>query len=233
VPQRRVFRKRSEFRANPPRAPKSQAGRVARGSRKKPPGFPPSLPIAIDREELAWAAGFFDGEGSTLTVDAKRKYPWIAITQGGTVDAPPAVLVRFRAAVGNVGHIEGPDVYVDQPDWLARWVFRVAGFELVQMVLGLLWHQLGEVKRNQAHRVLAGWLAIPHGRRADGVRYGRPLNERCARGHDYSDTYISPQGFRTCRPCRRITYLARRERKRDTMALNQQGSRGGGDGALQ
>jgi hypothetical protein len=149
------------------------------------------------------------------------------------VDAPPAVLVRFRAAVGNVGHIEGPDVYVDQPDWLARWVFRVAGFELVQMVLGLLWHQLGEVKRNQAHRVLAGWLAIPHGRRADGVRYGRPLNERCARGHDYSDTYISPQGFRTCRPCRRITYLARRERKRDTMALNQQGSRGGGDGALQ
>jgi hypothetical protein len=231
--QHRVVRKRSELRNAAPASPKSGASRVAGGSRKKPPGFPPVLPIAINREELAWAAGFFDGEGSTLTIDLKRQYPWIAITQGGTVDVPPAVLVRFRSAVGNVGHIEGPDIYVDQPDWLPRWVFRVAGFELVQLVLGLLWHHLGEVKRNQARGVLARWLALPHGRRAEGVRYGRALNERCARGHDYSDSYVSPRGFRTCRPCRRITQQARRERIRDTMAANQHGSRGGSGGALQ
>lgn len=192
----------------------SQAGRRAGGNRKRPPGFPPSLPLAIDREELAWAAGFFDGEGSTLSVDRVRMYPWISINQGGTLDGPPDVLVRFRRVAGGIGHIDGPRVFRDHPDWLPLWNYRVAGFELVQAVIAVLWHHLGPVKRAQARDVLQRWLAKPQGRRGDGVRYGRSYNDRCKRGHDYSDVYVAPSGFRSCRPCRRITLAARRVRLR-------------------
>lgn len=182
------------------------------GKKKRPRCFPPSLPIGIDREELAWAAGFFDGEGSTMSVDRARQYPWLTITQGGTLEEPPRVLVRFRAAVGGVGYITGPEVFEDHPHWQPRWVYRVIGFELVQAVIALQWHHLGPVKRAQARAVLGRWLSRPHGRRGDGVRFGRRFNETCKRGHDYSDAYIDGRGHRECQPCRVISRAARLQR---------------------
>src|SRR5712692_211737 len=101
--------------------------RVVGGNRKRPPGLPTTFPIVVDREDLAWAAGFYDGEGCTLTVDPERLYPWIGVTQGGSLDGPPEVLVRFKRAVGGIGHIDGPEVFEAHPDWMPRWRYRVAG----------------------------------------------------------------------------------------------------------
>ncbi|HKY52348.1 MAG TPA: hypothetical protein VJP45_13910, partial [Candidatus Limnocylindria bacterium] len=65
----------------------------------------------MDRHELAWAAGFFDGEGwanrSGRGVQAR-------INQGGD-DGMPAVLLKFQRIVG-VGRLKGPQIEAGKQD---------------------------------------------------------------------------------------------------------------------
>jgi hypothetical protein len=56
----------------------------------------------VDREELSWAAGFFDGEGCFSLVRNFR-YPTVRIAQ-----AEREPLERFQAAVGGIGKVYGP-----------------------------------------------------------------------------------------------------------------------------
>src|SRR5437016_14314230 len=65
----------------------------------------------VDEHELAWAAGFFDGDGWAALVRAKGRrtgQPHAQINQG-SVAGVPEVLVRFRNAVG-VGRVVGPKI---------------------------------------------------------------------------------------------------------------------------
>ena len=65
----------------------------------------------MDEHELAWAAGFFDGDGwAALVLKHGRRtgHPYAQINQAGS-DGVPEVLIRFRDAVG-VGRIGGPKV---------------------------------------------------------------------------------------------------------------------------
>ncbi len=76
----------------------------------------------MDEHELAWAAGFFDGDGWAALVRPKRRrtgQPMAQINQGSLVGVPE-VLTRFRAAVG-VGRIGGPKIE-DSRQPLYRWV---------------------------------------------------------------------------------------------------------------
>lgn len=60
--------------------------------------------------DLAWAAGIFDGEGSTSTYIPKgQKNPrrQMAVSQGGLPGQLPSVLTRFKRIVG-VGNVTGP-----------------------------------------------------------------------------------------------------------------------------
>ena len=112
-----------------------------------------------NREELAWAAGFCDGEGS-FHVDLKgfkrgkrgKPNPRFEIGQ-----IEPFILERFRAAVGFANPINGP--YNNTKNDAKRpaapaFVYGVSGFENVQMLLILLWPWLGPTKREQALRTL-------------------------------------------------------------------------------
>lgn len=85
--------------------------------------------------EIAWAAGFFDGEGS---VYATGKYLVLAITQA---DRRP--LERFRAAV-SLGTVGGPYRLEKSPYFTYR-----AGVYEVQPVIEKLWPLLSEPKREQ------------------------------------------------------------------------------------
>jgi len=65
----------------------------------------------LDEHELAWAAGFFDGDGWVALVRFGRRSkrrPMARINQGSESGVPD-VLVRFRDAVG-VGRIRGPKI---------------------------------------------------------------------------------------------------------------------------
>lgn len=157
--------------------------------------------VPMDRQELAWAAGLFDGEGHVRT-NGPRRYPTINIKQAGGLYAAPEVLERFRRAVGYLGYLYGP-VLDDDEAHRPQWNYDAHGFETVQMVLCALWPWLGPVKRAQFVASLRGHLQIPAPKRNPGVRVGRPLRETCPRGHDYSDVYLDTAGRRSCRPCRR------------------------------
>lgn len=97
------------------------------------------------REELAWAAGFYDGEGSTLSVHGNRG---IRVCVNQVVLAP---LVRFKEAVG-CGVIYGP--YKRPGKASDVWHYRAQSYAEAQHVIAQLWTWLGDTKREQARVIL-------------------------------------------------------------------------------
>ena len=103
---------------------------------------------SLRREELAWAAGFFDGEGSTSFARNKlktRKYPRLDIDQ-----TDPEVLERFKNAVGNIGKVVGPYPTNKKP----KWKYVVYGIAECQTVICFLWQWLSNLKKQQYIKVL-------------------------------------------------------------------------------
>lgn len=101
---------------------------------------------------MAWAAGFWDGEGSVYlsgALDRARRYPQARINQAGATGVPE-VLIRFQKAVG-LGAISGPYLK-DGCEPLYRWILSNA-VEIRHLATALdLW--LGGVKRGQFREVL-------------------------------------------------------------------------------
>ena len=99
-----------------------------------------------DREELAWAAGFFDGEGHIGLEKASRPTqmcPRIQVTQ-----TEPLTLERFRHAVGGLGTINGPYNHGGS-DKKPTWRYTTNRFEHAQAVVAALWLFLSAPKRAQ------------------------------------------------------------------------------------
>lgn len=93
---------------------------------------------------LAWAAGFFDGEGSTIVHQSRPGYLRLTVSVaqlGGT--EPPEVLLRFKSAMLELGRIE-------PQNHEGMWTWRSGSAEEAQAAIALLWPQLGTVKRDQA-----------------------------------------------------------------------------------
>jgi hypothetical protein len=105
----------------------------------------------LDRAELAWAAGFFDGEGSTIVHADVSKPGYLRletrVPQAGDGAGVPAALVRFQSAVGGIGSIVGPE-----KDGIYKWVSR--GRAEAVGVVAFLWSHLGPVKRRQANEAM-------------------------------------------------------------------------------
>jgi len=104
--------------------------------------------------ELAWAAGFFDGEGSTVKTESRSLK--MSITQAG--DYALYSLSRFSQALGGRGHVNGPYQMKPGPNGKPRkpmYYLQITGFETVQASLGMLWAYLGPQKRMQALAALS------------------------------------------------------------------------------
>lgn len=92
--------------------------------------------------ELAWAAGFYDGEGSTGTTGRGRNcYLRAAIDQ-----VEPEPLRRFREAVGGLGSITGP--HEREGNRRPVWHYYATHHDAIQ-VLELLSPYLSDPKRKQ------------------------------------------------------------------------------------
>lgn len=180
------------------------------GGRAIAPGMPSTRP-QLDRVELAWAAGFFDGEGSTF-VASRGHYPVIGISQSDD-DGVPAVLDRFRAAVGGYGHINGP-FFLAYGDFKIKWIYRVHGYEMVRAVISQIWPWLGTAKQLQAVSTLLDYrLWNPPRTRTPGTTFGQPFKDFCKRGHDLSLAQVSPGRSRECIPCRHDRYIEKRVKR--------------------
>jgi hypothetical protein len=106
--------------------------------------------VQLSREELAWAAGFVDGEGHFgFHPTNVKKISGTAVLDANQIDR--RVLDRLRRYLG-MGHINGPYKYRknDSPIY----TFRIYGFEHVQAAVAMLWPWLGEVKKLQAKTAL-------------------------------------------------------------------------------
>lgn len=152
--------------------------------------------LSLNRENLAWAAGFFDGEGHSR--NGRRGALAVTISQADS----PVLLERFRSAVG-VGTIRGPYTHKARPKQRPFYVYDALGFENTQHCLCVLWPWLGAVKREQARSALRAWMQQPRKwfRSVDGPR------KTCVNGHavEGENAYTTKSGFRECRECRRAS----------------------------
>lgn len=94
--------------------------------------------------EKAWAAGFFDGEGSTCLMG---RGVCMTIQQNDRT-----ALLRFDDAVGNVGRFYGPYEYQDGRT--PRYEWRVYKLGDLRRALAAIWPYIGEIKRQQALKAL-------------------------------------------------------------------------------
>jgi hypothetical protein len=116
----------------------------------------------MERTELAWAAGFWDGEGSAYLTGADArttKYPQARINQSSPAGVPE-VLVRFQRVLG-FGRIQGPDL-AEGREPLYRWV--VSSRADVNATFDVLRAWLGDVKRAQFRDVLGVGARVSDGR---------------------------------------------------------------------
>lgn len=102
-----------------------------------------TIPFMLNEVELAWAAGFFDGEGSTSLAEGRK--PKLTIAQ-----KYPECLERFRLAVGT-GSIHGP-YYPPSNDGHQIYRFQIQRGQDVLDVLHKLWPYLSVHKKEQAEK---------------------------------------------------------------------------------
>lgn len=106
----------------------------------------------MNRDELLWAGGLFEGEGSISSrlIYGRAKSPAaqlrLAMTDEDSVR-------RFHRAVG-LGTVHGP-YQPTNPAHKPHWVWACSGFERVQAVLAMLWTGLGARRRDRASALLA------------------------------------------------------------------------------
>ena len=153
-------------------------------------------------EELAWAAGLFDGDGSTYFAKHRTRTGYrtaeIAITQSSGTGTPE-VLTRFRSAVGNIGHLSGPY----GGDDMHGPVYRLKVYRLrdVEAVINALSPWLGSVKRGQAAAVI-GAVSAQHALLRGNPAWGN-RKTHCAHGHEYATARVRPYRPRSARAVER------------------------------
>jgi hypothetical protein len=126
-------------------------------------GRPSSLELATPRSESvetesAWAAGFFDGEGTAGVAGSSHgghgyRQPSMEIPQSSNRGIPDSLL-RFQLAVG-AGSITGP--HPPRNPWarIPSYRWELGGHRKVETVAGILWPWLGSVKRSQIEWALS------------------------------------------------------------------------------
>lgn len=161
-----------------------------------------------DREALAWAAGFFDGEGCTFAAHRKQRTIRVGLSISQVEREP---LERFVTATGNLAKIL-PRARTRKPTHRPIWTIQVTSWRNVQAIMAMLWPWLSRFKKDQYIRAVTELHADPgFFNREAGDRW--PLKKVCKRGHPYDDVHVRGR-TRHCRPCRRIVAKNYRARKR-------------------
>ena len=141
----------------------------------------------MDRERLAWAAGFLDGEGYFASnremkklVSGPKLYltPHIGATQTAKYGGVPDVLEKL-VSVFNGSKIDGPYQNKGKPNWTERYNWRLYGVERVQFAICCLWPWLGSQKKRDIITMMNDYWQYRKDRRvANELDEARLLDDR-------------------------------------------------------
>jgi hypothetical protein len=149
------------------------------------------------RENLAWAAGLFEGEGCIHRGQKQAITLAVAMTDFDVVE-------KFHFIVG-VGNVNGPYL-ANNPRHLQRWRWSTGNFQHAQALLAALWPWLGHRRKAKAEKII----------KACALDAPKNQNKKaCKRGHPFSEenTYHF-NGGRHCRECQRQRLRDSRQKKR-------------------
>jgi hypothetical protein len=177
------------------------------GSRSKELEKPtPSIRKVISSRDIAWVAGFLEGEGCFSSNPNRRR---LRIT-ANQVDYEPltrllavcggSVIYRHRATVPGEGHIYIWEVGAN----------RAAGIMLT------IYSLMSRRRQGQIRKALEPWMAL---------KVQNRYKTHCKHGHEFATQawhYTTPSGKveRICLPCRRVTARQNMARRRAKMAAN-------------
>ncbi len=158
----------------------------------------------MNTKELAWASGFFDGEGCTFVTKVNRGTRLVmAVAQTSS-----AVLERFAAAVG-AGNINGP--YGGRTAKSSPyWQLSITNWRTTQAVYCKLWPMLSRQKKDQILKCVAKFRERPEWGQYRGEASKGRRKVFCKRGHPFVDGsfWVSSDSSgsvcRTCKECRRL-----------------------------
>ena len=153
--------------------------------------------IEVSKTEVAWAAGFFDGEGTTR-LTRTRGYGSLGMSVSQVELAP---LERFQRALFGLGRIR----WDERGGRNGIHVWYLTNWRDVQACLGAMWPFLCEPKRAQARPALAHIMELtltPPRNRAD-------FDTHCPHGHLKSEygRKTNTRGIWVCRECMRLAQL--------------------------
>jgi len=98
------------------------------------------------REDLAWAAGLFEGEGCFSTRHYSRDRSLLAKIKM----SDEAVVSKFHKVI-KVGNVTGPYLALKKKP---VWIWQVGSFEGVQHTISSLWNWLGTRRRTRAKELI-------------------------------------------------------------------------------
>lgn len=155
--------------------------------------------VNITRENVAWASGFFDGEGHVVRYATanKKQYPMFGI---GLDQNDPELLVRFTEVFGcgNVRARPGRKCHT----------LRYTNFEQAQAIAATIWPWLSAKRKQEIKETL---VAVQMHKHRIGVEPGRDRfgrlshKDECKNGHSY-ETFgiIDARGYWKCLECFRV-----------------------------
>lgn len=108
-----------------------------------------------NREEIAWAGGLFEGEGSIhIRRDLRPTRSGQPVLRLSIGMCDPGPLERFQRAVGGFGAMFGPYSKPKHPTWRPVYLWQTEKFEHVQAVIAMLWPWLDTRRREQYRNAL-------------------------------------------------------------------------------
>ncbi len=107
--------------------------------------------MTFDKEQLAWAAGLFEGEGCFHY----RANPRCTVAKLESTDED--VVRKFGSTLG-FGSVSGPN---DKGANKSTWTWRVSSFELFQQTVTCFWPYLGDRRKLKARESMFAYLHHP------------------------------------------------------------------------
>lgn len=162
------------------------------------------------REDLAWAAGLFEGEGC-IHVSVRKSGTHVLRLALSMTDAD---VVNRLGTIMQLGHVNEVAKHATWQDhWKTQYRWTVDRADHIQAVLAMFWPWLGERRKEKAREALAEFRA--------GVGKGGRMSARthCPHGHPYDvvNTSIRRNAAgrlsRQCRMCHRLRARENRARR--------------------